>query len=362
MKIWIKLFIMLLFCSNNVAISLIFNNDINMLDNTTLALQNITDSLSRDSTIITNNNLRVPQSDFMYSDNQRVTINGNLPLLETEIDPLRFGIFAGALTSFLTYQHIYQVNTIWSEKSDFRFIEDGNYALYSDKIGHFYGAYFSGYTYTEMLMWSGFSKETATLTGAIMGVAYSTYVEVMDGYAADWGFSPSDFYSDLGGFGFLLLQHYVPWFQNITPKFMYIPAEWHGERRRSPSEFFIDDYSSQSLYFSFNVYNMLPENMKKYWVPWLQLTVGYAARNLANPSDPNSVYLPEYSTKYGDIVAGSPRVIIGLDYDLVKLLPDGIPLWNWIRQTLNFIKFPAPAIEISEKGTRFLIMYPFLPL
>jgi hypothetical protein len=107
---------------------------------------------------------------------------------------------------------------------------------------------------------------------------------------------------------------------------------------------------------------MLPENMKKYWVPWLQLTVGYAARNLANPSDPNSVYLPEYSTKYGDIVAGSPRVIIGLDYDLVKLLPDGIPLWNWIRQTLNFIKFPAPAIEISEKGTRFLIMYPFLPL
>ncbi|MBX3043432.1 MAG: DUF2279 domain-containing protein [Candidatus Kapabacteria bacterium] len=306
--------------------------------------------------------LRVDPIDFMYADNQRYTIDGNMPLLETDIDYLRFGIFAGAFTGFMVYQHIYQVNTIWSERGTFRIMEDGDYALYSDKIGHFYGAYFSGYTYSELLMWSGFSKETATLTGALMGLAYSTYVEVMDGFAEQWGFSPSDFYSDAAGFGFLLLQNYVPWFQNITPKFQYIPSEWHGDKRRSPSEFFIDDYSSQSLYFSFNVYNMLPENLQQYWLPWLQITVGYAARNLCNPTDPNSNCDYSYSTRYSDLVAGSPRFIIGLDYDLVKLLPDGIPLWNWIRQSLNYIKFPAPAIEISERGTRFMLMYPFLAL
>jgi hypothetical protein len=305
---------------------------------------------------------RINQLDFYYADNPRYTINGNLPFVDNNVDALRFGIFGGLFTGFMTYQHIYQVNTIWSKTTRFRFIEDGNYALYSDKIGHFYGAYFSSYVYTEALMWSGFNKNTAHLTGAIMGVAYSTYVEVMDGFAEDWGFSPSDFYSDVAGFGFFLLQYYVPWFQNVTPKFMYIPAEWHGERRRSPSEFFIDDYSSQTLYLTFNIYNMLPDNMKQYWLPWLQLTVGYAARNLCNPSDPNSNCDFHNSTRYSDFVAGSPRFIIGLDYDLVKLLPDGIPLWNWIRQTLNYIKFPAPAIEISEQGTRFMLMYPFLSL
>ncbi len=328
------------------------NSDSSITDSTVYS-----DSLTADNTAA-----RISQSDFMYADNFRYTLDGNLPLIDTKIDPLRFGLFAGALTGFMVSQHIYQVNTIWAKSAKFRFIEDGDYALYSDKIGHFYGAYLSGQVYTEMLMWSGFSKESATLTGAFMGIAYSTYVEVMDGFAENWGFSPSDFYSDVSGFGFLLLQYYVPWFQNVTPKFMYIPADWHGEKKRSPSEFFIDDYSSQSLYLSLNVFNILPDNLKQYWLPWLQLTVGYAARNLCNPSDPNSECFPEYSTKYNDFLAGSPRFIIGLDYDLVKLLPDGPPIWNWFRQTLNYFKLPAPAIEISERGTRFLLMYPFLPL
>lgn len=322
------------------------------------------DSISNENSEVVEeyDSLRINQIDFMYGDNFRYTLNGNLPFKETDIDYLRLGLISGIFSGFMIGQHIYQVNTIWSEKSHFRFIEDGNYALYSDKIGHFYGAYLSGYVYTEMLMWSGLSKESATLTGALLGLSYSTYVEVMDGFAENWGFSPSDFYSDVAGFGFFLLQHYVPWFQNITPKFHYIPADWHGEKKRVPSEFFIDDYSSQSLFFSLNVYNILPDNLKQYWLPWLQLSIGYAARNLVDPSAPNTTYDPKYSTIYTPGVAGSPRIIIGLDYDLVKLLPDGPPIWNWFRQSLNFFKLPAPAIEISERGTRFVLMYPFFPL
>lgn len=358
------------FCNSveNNTIKVENNTDYNLLEDSLLNIQNIDESGNKayiDTTnkinlIIAEDSLRISQTDFMYSDNFRYTINGNLPYKKTDVDYLRFGIFGGALTGFMVGQHIYQVNTIWSEKASFRFIEDGDYALYSDKIGHFYGAYFAGSIYTEMLMWCGFSRESATITGALMGVAYSTYVEVMDGFAENWGFSPTDFYSDVAGFGFFLLQYYEPWFQNITPKFHYFPAEWHGEKRRSPSEFFIDDYSSQTLYLSINVHNMLPDNLKNYWAPWLQLTVGYAARNLSNPSDPNSNYDPNYSTKYSNFLAGSPRLIIGLDYDMVKLLPDGPPIWNWFRQALNLIKFPAPAIEISERGTSFMLMYPFL--
>lgn len=306
----------------------------------------------------TNQVLHINQNDFMYSDNFRYTINGDLPLLENDIDPLKLGVFSGMFGTFIAIQHIYQVNTIWSKNVKFKFMEDGNYALYSDKIGHFYGAYLGGYLYSEFFMWSGLSYKNATLVGSLLGLAYSTYVEIMDGFADGWGFSPSDFYSDVAGFGFFLLQNQVPWLQNITPKFMYYPSEWHGDISRKDSKIFMDDYSSQTFYLTFNIYNILPEKYKHYWIPWLQLTIGYAARNLSEPALEG--YDPNNAIKYSDLVAGSPRLIIGLDYDFVKLLPDGIPLWNWLRQSLNYIKFPAPAIEISHLGTRFMLMYPFL--
>jgi hypothetical protein len=138
----------------------------------------------------------------------------------------------------------------------------------------------------------------------------------------------------------------------------------HGELKRIPHTNFIDDYSSQTVYFSFNIHPILPSSIQNYWPEWLELTVGYAARNLVN-AGPN-VY-PEYDfsrTTYQGIaynqspVYGKPSLIIGLDYNLVKLLPDGSTGWNWFKQTLNFIKLPSPAIEISDK-VRFFLIYPF---
>ena len=89
--------------------------------------------------------------------------------------------------------------------------------------------------------------------------------------------------------------------------------------------------------------------MKKYWIPWLEIAVGYGADAIDTNRDPN----------------GSPdqfsqrRYVIGLDYNLVKLLPDGGWFWNWARQSLNFLKLPAPAIEFSSSGTSFKLLYPF---
>ncbi|MCO5249927.1 MAG: YfiM family protein [Candidatus Kapabacteria bacterium] len=302
---------------------------------------------------------RIDIKDFMIADNPRYTFTGELPFLETNIRPVRAAIAGGIVGTFYVTQHIIQVNTIWAETGKFRFIEDGDYALYSDKLGHFYGTYLASSLYTELFLWSGFSYDASVLWGSIMGIAYTAYVEIMDGFAADWGFSPSDFYSNSAGVAFHLLQHYVPFFQNFTPKFIYIPADWHGERKRQPSSMFIDDYSSHSLFMSINVENILPNNLKPYWPDWLQLSVGYSARNLCVPNDYDCNY--NDSKYYNDWLAGSPRYIIALDYDFVKLLPDGPPFWNWFKQALNHVKFPAPAIEFGN-GTRFMLLYPFLKL
>ncbi len=301
--------------------------------------------------------LKLTQNEFFYADNPLYTINGELPNRQTKIKPIPAIILGGLYGGVFVLQHVGQMNTIWKDRTDFRFLEDGNYGLYVDKLGHFYGCYTTSYFARESFMWAGFSRESSVWYGALLGLVYSTYVEILDGYGINWGFSPSDFYFDVAGTAFSVAQYYIPFLQNFSPKFQYIPSNWFGERKRVPSEIFIDDYSSQVFWLSANIHNMLPQSMKDYWPSWLQLSIGYTARNLCVPG------YKECEGKQYDVmlpnVSGDPKYILALDYDLVKLLPEGGSFWNWLRQSLNLIKLPSPAIEFSKSSTKFYLMYPF---
>ncbi len=310
------------------------------------------DSASADGKIVKT----IPLSEFFYADNPRYTITGDLPLKKTRLKTIPTIAFAGGLTAVFVAQHIGQETTIWKDKSEFRILEDISQDMWADKFGHFFGAYFTSYLLRESLIEIGVGWDASAIWGGALGLSYSTYVEILDGFGANWGFSPSDWYSDVAGAAFFVGQHYFPFLQNVTPKFIYYPAKWAGEKERRPHDMFIDDYSSQTFFFSFNVYNVLPKNLKSYWPSWLQLSVGYAARNLC---DPRAYDCDEcYSEIKTPDVWGSPRYILALDYDFVKLLPKGPPLWNWFRQTLNHFKFPSPALEFSSKGVRAFLLYP----
>lgn len=353
-------FIIILAFNQNFA----FDNDINskqLAEN-----ENLTTKLTNDST---NNNIQentnltdfindgivyVKNKDFTYADKQRYTIDGSQPLEFTKIKPIPALLFGVGYTGIFILQHIGQIKTIWKETGKFHFQEDGYYALYSDKAGHFFGTYLSSYVLAETMMTVGFSWEAASIWGAVLGLAYTTYVEINDGFAVNWGFSMSDFYADIAGAGFFIAQYYFPFLQNFTPKFMYLPSPWTGNNHRIPSEMFIDDYSSHTLWLSVNVHNLLPENLKSYWPSWLEISFGYAVRNLCDPINYNC---PPESERYSKLVYGNPKFIVALDYDLVKLLPDGGNFWNWLRQSLNHFKLPSPAIEFGSK-TKFYLIYP----
>jgi hypothetical protein len=319
------------------------------------------DSTVNNSTLDSNTKPNVPLTEFMYADNQRYTILGDLPLEKSDVKILPTIIFGTVLTSAFVAQHIWQLNTIWKDMGSFKFVEDINQDFFVDKCGHFYGAYMASYVFSETLMECGFSYDAATIWGSSIGLSYSTYIEILDGFGVTWGFSPSDFYSDVLGAAFFVGQHYFPVLQNFTPKFMYFPADLHGDETRMPHAMFNDDYSSQTFWLSVNVHNLLPEQLKKYWLPWLELSVGYTARNIVDV-----FHYPELKEKYKDItdvkreyVWGSPRFIIALDYDLVKIIPDTGDFWNWLRQSINLFKLPSPAIEFSNSKTRFYLIYPF---
>lgn len=300
---------------------------------------------------------KIDSTEFYYANTKRYSLSGELPNLETKINvPYFIGITA-TTAAFMVSQHIYQSNTIWKDKAEFKIIEDGQYALYADKAGHIFGSYIMSYAYTEFLSSAGISWELSNILGASIGLTYQTYIEVLDGYGSNFGFSPSDFYADIFGASFFLAQHYVPFLQNFTPKFMYIPADAHGERKRRPHFAFIDDYSSHTMWMSVNVHNILGEEYNQYWPKWLQLSFGYAVRNLCDPNDPNFDCTDSYAVN--GIVHGDRKFIIALDYNLAELISEVGAPFDWFVQSLNYVKFPSPAIEFGEE-TKFMLVYPFV--
>jgi len=312
-------------------------------------VSNIKDSLNINNLSSDSNGYFVPVSQFTWAGERRYTISGDQPRLGTQIKPLTTVIIGGVTLTSMVILHVAQQNAWWrGERRSFHFQEDWVSALQVDKCGHSFGGYMMSYGMDEALMTSGVDYNSSALFGSIFGVAYQSYVEFEDGFAKDWGFSPSDWYFDFIGPAFYLAQHYVPALQNITPKWQYIPTEWTTRANINRPKTFIDDYNSTTFWYSVNLYNALPDNLKKYWLPWLNIAVGYGADSDVK-SDPNHPDLQNIR-----------RFIIGLDYNLVKLLPEGGAFWNWCRQTLNYAKLPSPAIEFSKGVTRFYLMYPFL--
>ncbi len=324
-----------------------------------------------DSANIHKGELYIPLSEFMYADNIRHTMSGDLPLKVTKINKWRTITFGAGFTGVFIAQHFLQKNTLWDKLGEFRIKEDITQDLWADKTDHFFDSYFASYLLSETLIECGLSYDAANIWGGVLGFTYLNYIEVLDGYGVNWGFSPSDFYANVAGAVYFVGQHYIPYLQNFTPKFMYFPAKWHGEKPRMPHSVFIDDYSSHTCWLSVNVHNMLPESAKDYWPSWLQISFGYAARNLF--AYENYSYSPELKEinkelieKYSKIteikrneVWGSPRYIIALDYDLSKIIPDNGSFWNWMRQTLMYWKLPSPAIEFSQRKPRYYLVYPF---
>jgi Predicted periplasmic lipoprotein (DUF2279) len=266
--------------------------------------------------------LDIPKRPFRY------TMDGSLPRTYTQLDPLKTALVGGGFTAVLGGLQIYQYNAFWSDRTTFRIIDDGDLEYGADKGGHFFAAYTMSKFATDALMTSGFSHDLAVISGGLIGAGYQFFVEVQDGFGRGWGFSPSDVYANTAGSVFHILQHFVPFFSNLQYKAEFFPAPWFGEKTRKGASTPIDDYSAWTWWVSVNVHNMLPEFAKPFWPSWLNISVGYAARNL----------------EWAD---ASRRYIIGLDWNLEKILPEGGPFWNWLRQYLNVIKLPAPALEFA---------------
>jgi hypothetical protein len=298
-----------------------------------------------------NDSLYLSPDEFRYADNQRYTMFGGTPRRVTEVQPIPTLALGAGYVGLGLALHFHQKNAWWpsGDSARFKFKEDLEYARGLDKAGHVYSSYITATFTGDVLMESGFDRRTATWIGGATGLAYTLYVEVMDGFAREWGFSPSDAIADVVGSSFYVAQEYVPYLQNFTPRWSYVPAAWVGDpTSNNRQKTIIDDYNSTTFWLACNVNNMLPTSAAEYWPDWMMLSLGYGIRNY------------DVVDASGRQVGATRRFLVGIDYDWVKIIPpSSVGVLNYLRQALIYVRLPGPTLEIGDDGVKVGVLYPF---
>jgi hypothetical protein len=254
------------------------------------------------------------------------------------IRPWRLVTVGGVLGLTVAGIHIYQQNAWWSgQRGSFHIVPDPDYALNVDKFGHFYGGALSSWIGQKSMEWSGLSREAAVWYGFAIGAVFELYVEFEDGFAQNWGFSPGDATADMIGALWPVGQHYVPYMEHLQPKFSYWPSARYRAGLHQGN--MIDDYEGQTYWMGVHVYGFMPRSAQRWWPPWLALAVGVAVRHMES-----------YDTLEREIY-------LALDYDLTKIIPANTWFLQTLREGLNFIHLPSPAIRITPSYIAFGLYY-----
>lgn len=247
------------------------------------------------------------------------------------------------------------LNQIWYAdypKSDFHFINDNSEWLQIDKVGHFYSSYHLGRFGTEMLQWSGASKQQQLVYGSGLGFAFLTAVEVMDGYSSEWGASSGDILANASGTALYVSQEIFWGEQRITPKFSFHTTQYSKYRPdvlgRSLMEQILKDYNGQTYWLSINLFSF----SKGSKIPkWLNLALGYGGDGMMAGNVEKST---QFGAKKTEI---NRQFYLSLDVDLTKIETKSHFLKTFF-SVFNSIKIPAPTFEYSaNEGLRGHILY-----
>ena len=233
-----------------------------------------------------------------------------------------------------------------SERAPFHLYDDSKGYLQIDKMGHAYGAYIESYLCYNWLRNAGVSKNKSLLYGGTMGIIMQTPIEVFDGIYENWGFSWSDMAANTAGSFLLIGQEIVFDKQLFSYKFSFRQSVYaeqaNGYLGDSPLESLFYDYNGHSYWLSTNVNNFI----KNERIPdWLNIAVGYSANGMfgefENRSSWRGVAIPE-TERYR-------QFFLSPDIDWTKI-PTKSKIVKDLFHALNFIKFPAPALELDGRG------------
>ena len=267
-----------------------------------------------------------------------------------QVDKVAFSVITASFIGIGLYAHNNQMNSWWKDRGSFKIQDDWEYTCQLDKIGHGFVAMTISRTVTELYTYAGVSRESSLLIGTICGLGWQTYVEIMDGYGINWGFSPSDFVSDVIGVAYPVAQEYYKPLKNFNIKHSYYPSAFltkgvwwpinetdeNGEpiMQLEKKNNFSEDYAGQMFWLSVNIHEYLPKNIQRYWPDWLSIAVGYGISKWNG-------YLETAGYRVTD-----RELWLSFDYNLEKL-PGDTKFLIMLKRILNQIHFPAPAVRLT---------------
>jgi hypothetical protein len=248
------------------------------------------------------------------------------------------------------------LNNTWYKNykhTSFHVFNDSKEWLQVDKLGHAWTAYNTSRVSAAMWRWAGFSEKKSALIGGLSGAAYLTAIEFLDAHSAKWGWSWSDIAANFTGSGLFVAQEFAWQEQRIQYKFSFHHKNYYDPVLKARArdlfgsswyERMLKDYNGQSYWFSAN----LKSFFKNSNLPaWLNISFGYGAEGMLGGFE-NS-----WTDKNGNVVIRSDvkrrrQFYFTPDIDFTK-----IPTRKkWLKTAFSFLnafKFPAPALEISNK-------------
>ncbi len=258
--------------------------------------------------------------------------------LNTEVDyTMLAGMGALTLGAGIAV-HVYQANAWWKDqRQSFRFVNDWNYALWIDKIGHFYGTNLLAHGFSGGLEAANVQSEQSAIYSSILALSFQMYVEIEDGFGARWGFSPGDAAADVLGAAYYLGQYYYPVLKHFQPRVSYWPSEKYRSNQHQDGNI-IDDYEGQKYWISIRMKEILPKNFAEYWPAFLMLSVGMGVSDLDGAG------------------GGTREFYVAFDFD-AETIPLHGKFWQFVKNTLNYQHFPMPGIRITPTAAFFGIVF-----
>jgi hypothetical protein len=268
-------------------------------------------------------------------------------------------IVLASSSAALTIGSLFYLNQAWYQDYNtgkFHFFNDNAEWLQMDKAGHV----FTNYQMSRLMMggfkWAGFNKTQTLFIGGTIGLGYMTAIEIMDGYSEGWGFSWGDMGANVLGTGLAISQQAFWKQQRIQLKFSYSQSGLAQYNPELLGENFytqiLKDYNGQTYWLSINPTSFIKRENK--FPKWLSIAFGYSAYGMLGGNYNGFTVQNTDGTvlRYDR----ERRYYVSLDVDLTRI-PVKSKFLKGLFSAINIIKFPAPALQFSNRGTRGYLLY-----
>ncbi len=271
-----------------------------------------------------------------YSDFKNISNNdeGKIIFPQKKVKDERL-VFSSLVLISLNYAAYQPFKSVWweEERTHFHFYRgwrrnEGYWdfgwhdTLYGhiDKLGHYYSAKLLSEHIYKISRWIGFNENSSKLIGPILSSLLMLEIEIYDGFFKDWGFSLADFTAnELGAFS-PLIKEKIPFLNNFQLKLSYHPSNMFEQETT-----FIRDYSGMTFWLSYNLHTLMPESLKKYYPPWLNLALGYS---VSKPT------------------GGRAELYLSPDINWMKIPWGNSPALIFIKKTLNNFHVPCFTLKL----------------